>query len=573
MSQSITSGEVLGAGRSALTPAEQAEGYDALEALVRDRGKRLSVPVFQTDAADLGVDPDKGTPVSLYDKFFLANLPAARRKHYDCNACRRFVDRFGGLVTLDAEGAPHTAFWGMANVPEFFQEAVAAVQRHVLKSRVTGVFYSSEKDWGVAANVAGRGSPYEGQRWTHLSCNNAQVFSHPLHNADQSAAERKQDFILLKRTLADLPLSAAREVVRVLRADDLLSRTDKALGTAEWFLALKERLDLAKHSGRYDNLVWLAAATAPAGYVHFNSSGVLGTLFQDVMSGLDFEVIRRRWGEKMHPLKYRRTTAAPSEGQIKQAELNFQKLGSEKALARRFARLEEVVAAHKALWLPPVIAEAKPAEGGLFDVLRQQNKKEVKRVKLPPTEIRLTKFVAEVLPTAARIEGYVPYGDQTLYGLVTAVHEDAPPVLQWDGLAGHPRNPFSWFFHHDSSTAGRWNVTPCTWTEVTAVIRNPPFWHEPTQFAHHPEMVFFVLKDCHETRPTKGGGLFTESLKAEYHSVRSVVEAYVKQAVVAGAAEGTANGFALQAGAKFRFRVKVTDRNGDEREFFIDRWD
>ena len=33
----------------------------------------------------------------LYDTF-LRGLPAERRQHYNCNACRRFVEKFGRLV-------------------------------------------------------------------------------------------------------------------------------------------------------------------------------------------------------------------------------------------------------------------------------------------------------------------------------------------------------------------------------------------------------------------------------------------------------------------------------------------
>lgn len=53
----------------------------------------ISGPVFTTSA-----DPE-----ALWQSW-LAALPAHERQHHTCHECRRFVQRFGGLGTINASG-------------------------------------------------------------------------------------------------------------------------------------------------------------------------------------------------------------------------------------------------------------------------------------------------------------------------------------------------------------------------------------------------------------------------------------------------------------------------------------
>lgn len=103
-------------------------------------------PLFTTDATDLYAT-------------FLENLPATRRQHYECRACRKFVDKFGGLVTIDEGGAPMPLLWareGAANATssDFFGEAILALAERAIKAHVTGVFLNSEDTWGLACSTS-----------------------------------------------------------------------------------------------------------------------------------------------------------------------------------------------------------------------------------------------------------------------------------------------------------------------------------------------------------------------------------------------------------------------------------
>lgn len=541
---------------SAVVQSEKAEGYDRLEELVRTRVGSISGPVFTTSAKDLF-------------ETYLDNLPPGRRQHYNCNCCRRFIDRFGGLVTVNADGKTRSAMWhDYVDAPEVFRQFVFAVDADVRRAKVTGVFLSSEATWGTPENVPGPGSKYVGQRWTHLSGTNPWVWNGKSQTADQAMAEKKEDFNVLVRALVEYTPDVIREAIRALDAG-VLSRSEKAYQIGQWFLAVRVAWDSLRGSAK-TNKVWLAAATAPPGWCHVKNT-VIATLLDDIKAGMPFEAVSRRWKEKMHPLQYQRPTALKA-GNIEGAEKLIAKLGAGRSLERRFAKLEEVTA----VWNPSAVrAEPEPA-AGVFGYLKSRAKDAVRPVTplvLPAKKVSWLKFESDVLPSARTIEVLVPTGRASFFGMVTAAHADALPVLQWDGLDGQPRNPVSWYFYHSGSFAAVWGLQSGTYAKVAAVCHTPPHWQRPEQFAHQVRGAMFVLEGCRDVNHTAGGGLFPECLRAEFREVRASIAAHSNAAEIAGKDEGTANGLYVQQGSAFpKYRLRVTS-GGAPQEYIVDRWE
>lgn len=578
---------------SAFMVADEAgDGWPAFEELIRRQTAAVKGPLFMTNAgertervarpAEEGGGTVERTVTDLFG-VFLANLPADRRQYYNCNCCRRFVDRFGGLVTMDTDGNTAPLMWDKteAQTKGTFQPVVEALSTAVYKAKVTGVFLSSDPVWGTPFNDPGPGSKYEGRRWTHLSCPNPSVFAHKLLTADQVIAERREDFGLLCRTLASTPLDAAREAVRVLEAD-VLDRSDKSLGMAKWFLDL--RVMWEEYKGLLKtNRLWHAVATAPPGFAHARNA-MLGTLFTDIMAGMEFEAVRKRWREKMHPLQYQRPTALKA-GNIEVAEKVIEKLGAARSLERRYARLDEI---HRDFWRyfywKPTAAAEPAKTGGVFADLKptvpaKHAKPEVKPLDLPARTLTWARFRAEVLPTAAKIEFEVPHGNQPFVCLVTAVHADAPPILQWDEQTGdpsYPRNPVSWYIRAAGAPAHQWNLRAGTWVAVNAILPGPPEWQRPELFGHHGNRVVFVLQDARDA-VHRCGGLFPECLRAEFREAKAAIEALNNKGGPAAAPEdaGDANGIVFARGADQRWdcRVRVTDAAGNRADYRVDRWD
>ena len=153
----------------------------------------------------------------------------------------------------------------------------------------------------------------------------------------------------------------------------------------------------------------------------------------------------------------------------------------------------------------------------MFDHLKAKGTA-VKEVELPAKAMTWGKFRDTVLPDATGVEVELGLGGQPFYGLVTAVNQDAPPMLQWDGLEGQPRNPVSWYFWHGGSLATAWALAP-GWVQVDAIMLSPCHW-QSAKLSHQEQQIFFALSNARDSR-SAGGGYFPETLRAEYHGIRS----------------------------------------------------
>ncbi len=498
-------------------------------------------PLFQTDAA------------GLYEAY-LKCFPAADRAFHTCNACKRFIETYGGLVTIDEEGRTSPAVWDDEPYDRIAEgKAVAALAKIVRRAKVTGPFLTKEKTWG---------QPLTGN-WRHMAVTPpaALVFKERALTAGQTMAEKREDFKNVARALGEYPAAAVHQALALLKSDSLY-RAEKVLGPCQFLADLHAAVET--HKPRRNNIIWRAIATAPAGFCHPRSS-MVGTLLDDVVAGVEFGEASRKFRQKMSPLQYQRPTAPPSAGNIQAAEALVEKLGLAPAFERRFARLDEI----ETVWkhIPSAAPNATAAAGRLFGHLTPKvAPPAVQAVHAPAKTMTWVKFAASVLPEAKSIVLRAPSsGNYT--AILTAQNIDAPQILQWD----HPesRNPFSWYIYPGGSFASQWGIPGEQWVDVTAVTEAPSFWGGKRS-SHFPPGAILVIKGAVDSRDS-GNGLFPEILKADLHGVRSTVEAYSRRAKVLGREEASACGLGISGtnGAL----VRVTDRNGVKTEYRIDRFE
>lgn len=511
---------------------------------------------------------ERGGP-DLWD-LFLSNIPEALRQTHTCNACRDFVRTYGGLAVVSKNGLIEPVFWEESFAGEnvgVFGEAVAAIARAIRNSRVTGVFYTAEALWG---------KPETGH-WHHLSVTPPArfLFSDPLVSAWGARAKKDLERTLLIKAVLDFPFGVAQSAVKLLEGDHLY-RSEVVLGQAKWFLELQRTLLGLTHKLTWEAAIWHAVANAPAGFCHLRN-GMLGTVLSDLAAGLSFRDIQARFGEKMDPTRYQRPTAAPTVGAIDEAERVMRTLGVEAALARRFARLEDL---DGFLWRPGLAEAPQPAEGGgVFDRLRPRPVA-VESIETPATTMSWDKFRRRVLSggEVQSIEFYVPARPISFVALTTAVDPAAPPLLRWDRPESGKRNPVGWYAYEKGVSPGSVNLRSGTYCRVTAITSVPSEWASVSDEAPAEGVILF-LEGARDLDYTVGGLLFPESLRAEFHAIRRVLEAYSKVTALAGKDEATACGVAWGStggggGRPWRnpYRLRVTTKTGPAM-YDIDRWD
>lgn len=511
----------------------------AINARLRSSTEKGKTPLFTTDSDDLW-------------EAYLDAFPAEVRQYHNCHGCRQFIQRFGGLVTIDAKGAIASAIWHPDDAPERYRPAVRAMVGRLRKAKVTGVFLSSEANWGKAETGA----------WRHFAIKpmGALVFKRTVLTASQTRAEKTEDFKNVMFALEQFKPAHLETALSLLQTDALY-RSERVLGPAKWLQALQSAQAAARGDAK-QNVVWRAVATAPAGFCHPRSS-MIGTLLDDIAAGMDFEEVSRRFAAKMHPLQYLRPQAPPTAGEIEAAEKLIAQLDAAGALARRFARLDEV----QALWRPSP-SKAPEAVVGVFGHLKAKDAKaSPPAMKIPPQTMTWEKFQRTVLPTAEQIEFFVPEANQYYGALVTAVNADAPPILQWDHE--ERRNPVSWYVWVGGAKPKQFGLKGGQYRQVAAIAHQPSMWNGG--YEHQGTSLFLLLDGAKDSR-NADACLFPGMLKAEFHGVRSVIEAFSRDAKMQDVEGEAAAGLMLGKGQRWDVLIRVTS-GGKTLEYKLDRWD
>ena len=535
----------------ATTTEKQSPRDDYARVLTALRGHFASVvgsgvPLFTTDAEGLFAA-------------YIAAMPDHERQHHTCHCCRRFVETFGGLVSVAADGSVTPALWGPA--PDFYGDAHAAVARLVRRARITGVFVSDDKTWGT---------PITGD-WSHMSVIPPASMVYrptPLKTAFQSGAEKKEDYGMLCRGLADFPRDLVAQAATHL-GNGALYRSEKCEAIAKWLLALHDARSGVK--GRaVEGVTWLAVATAPPGFTHVRTS-MIGTLLEALAEGMDFAAVKARFDAKMHPLAYQRPQAAPSAGNIAQAEKVFAALGCASSLERRYARIEEITT----MWRPTTL-EKGPDAGGIFGHLTPKGAApKAPGAVAPAVTMTWEKFARTVLPDAVSVEYAIPPVVRLpLCAYVTAVHADAPPIIQWDSVDA--RNPVSLYVYSGGSLPSVWGLVAGRPVKVTAFALAPSMWSGDDKHKHHGKSVLAVLDGCKDGAEVRGAALFLEFLRSELREVRSTLEAYSASKTIAGREDASACGLVM-SGQSTNWNpapvFAVTSRTGTVAHYRLDRWD
>lgn len=412
------------------TPFSRMEdGYYEFEEAVAIRAALLddnvNTPVFVTDAE------------GLYE-MYLGNIsdPEARQ-HYTCNACRNFIERFGNLAMVNAEGKLESLMWDVDATPAFFKASVEAMQKAVENAKIKGVFYADAKKLGL---------PKTGE-WTHLHMilPREMVVNTRVKTAGQQMAEKREEYRILMDALNTFSMETINKAIEVCETDAAY-RADRVLGAAKAFREVKEIFDNTADANVKRNLIWMKVAKVPNGVFHIASSPV-GELMKNIMSGMSLRVSAMKFSEMMGG--YMVSTAAPTASAVESAERMIEKLGLADALERKYEAYANIPKdafvwedkGAAAIAAKAAEKAAKPA--GIFAKVQtkaQANAGQTMASDMPVSVMTWAKFARTILPEAREIAALTD-NRQRFMALVTAANADAENILQWD-------NTVSWYYNN-----------------------------------------------------------------------------------------------------------------------------
>lgn len=510
------------------------------------------------------------TDVTDLFQVFLDNLPADAAQHYTCNACRRFVNKYGSLVSITENGDIIPVMWPTTGVG-IFADAVEAVREYLItKAKVICVFYSDKTILGT---------PQTGD-WSHMSVQiNRRLFTN-YHvgvygkNCGQMMSASVHDYITLRNAIKDYDISVVTEAMKLINSGALY-RSDKVRDACNAFNGLLE--DIKGETPKIkSNKIWYYIANATdARYLHIKSS-VLGTLFDDIKNGVEMDTIISKFNDKMDPMHYQRPQAAPSTGNINRAEQLFAELGfTNKSLERRFASVDDL----ETIWKPCVCEEDDTEkQSSVFGRLKNQAKDALKISKtdgivVDRGSMTWNKFCTEILPYAKklRIRNGRSIPTPIIATFLTAVYPDDKCIFRYG-------NHVSYYMYNNAPIIS-FGIKDDA--EIVAISYDPELWGKKDDMINgDTDGVTLVLKgakDCQriENNKVAGTGIFPEDLIPEFREIRSTIAAYSSTDYIQDSGVGYATGVRLQRGINYNHMIRLiveTDTMGTL-SVNIDRWE
>lgn len=397
--------------------------------------------------------------------------PMAKKTEHDCSACRHFVRRAGGIVTLSPDGKGLNTVWDDAAESGRigFYSAVALALRDAVRSAgVRDVFRVGARETQFGAEVTRSMDPATGRAvtWGHFWTGEIpQRFRVAM--PDTERGNSRTTVQLLERGLAELSPGAVSTVMELIRSNAVYRGQEHEHAVAEFQRLQRASLALPDPARR--SLHAWANASSPA--ARFRNT-VIGTLVQDLSEGVDLERAVASFEAKVAPQNYRRTTALITPGMVKSAMATVAELGLETALERRFATVADV-SVRDVRWVDNSVQPLMKG-GGIADVLMRHAEASSAPASAAgdaerAEEISLDDFMATVLPGATGLEVLFAgelAGD--LFSLTAPVHPEPKRLFAWG-------NDFAWSYA-GNLTDGIKERVKAAGGKVTGVLRVSLSW-------------------------------------------------------------------------------------------------
>jgi hypothetical protein len=429
-------------------------------------------------------------------------------------------------------------------------KAHASLNDSLAKQKIESQWFSKETTIGYPATYVD-----EHTFWTHMSVDIPKhlVKHGDAHSCIAYSKERFRSLMNEDTGIHQVKLADLGTAIQFFKNNEL-NRSERFLAMSQFHYTIRESLTSPENKNRLNPLLWRQLTHAPKGWENSNST-MVGQLYSWIEKGIPLHEIKRRWNERVSGEVYQRPQAAPSEQTIRQGEELVAKLGIEKALHRRFAKLEEI----DCFWKPTKVEPVESTQGGIFSKIIPKKDSTVVneyQYNATPKTITWEKFVEKILPDVIAMRFKAPPRGN-FCAMTTQTYDDAPPIMKWD--KEEKRYPVSGYVYHQGSVSTQWGLQGGTWYKVTGI----------TSIPSADEAYVFLIEGCVDKNTGQGIALFPDNLKSELHGVRSVIEAYSNSEQLAGQEEASACGYQV-ARNNFNVNIEVTTSEGKQ-EYFIDR--
>lgn len=354
------------------------------------------------------------------------------RTEHDCSTCKQFIRRVGAVVAA-VDDKIHTVWDTAAKSAQHpFSQVAATLATIVRAAAVADIFRTSDKEsqfgsrqtryLDAAGIVKSHDHFYTGEIPRRLR----------VGSPDAARGEYRTTVAVFRRGLEELTADAVETVLSLIDANNLYRGEEHRRAVVEF----QQAQQLYVRTTDKNLFAWLNAHRPAARF----RNTVIGTLVQDISTGMDVDAAVRAFETKVAPQNYKRTTAVITPMMVKKAMETIAALGLEPALERRFAVISDV-SVRDVLW---VDGFAKPLmKGGIGDALMQHAST---AAPTKPSDgdnaeaVSVDDFITKILPTATNIELlFKSEHIGNLVSLTAPVHPEPKQLFRWP-------NDFAWSY-------------------------------------------------------------------------------------------------------------------------------
>lgn len=346
------------------------------------------------------------------------------RQSFTCNACKSFIHNHGGLVTLN-DDLSTTSIWEGLTLPDPYGHVAAIMDALVTNAAISAVFVPQERTLG--------NSMVKGQNYELLESGDSLLRHHFYYEIPSSyqfkfdsGHKSVENFQMLGRALTGLTLDATETLLELAGQINTGSLGDIKPALLSW-----REVQVAYAKVPYDNFLWGMVTNFAACRI---KNSALGTILEDLSSGMDVNIAIERFEKKVNGANYKRPNPIFTPRMVEEARKTIQELGFEGSLARRHAITQDIPVTQVLF----VNASIRPqlAGGNIFDQLKIKATKPIQNLD-KVEEIPVASFLSDVLPNVESLELFLePQHKQNLVSLTAPVDPDAPSLFKWqNGLA------------------------------------------------------------------------------------------------------------------------------------------
>jgi hypothetical protein len=369
---------------------------------------------------------------------YIASFPAGtnplfkKRTEHDCSACKHFIRRFGGVVTLK-DGKVRT-IWDIALHEDPYQTVADAMARVVRNAAITDIFVTHEALIGVERSIQQISTGL--LTWSHLHAKlPPNLVAQKSSSLPELQAAIRDVKTVLKRSLDELNPVTVETVFELIVQRSLYKGEEWEGPLRKFYVLLQQYHNSKLNEAIKDRLVWEWALTVgPVVGKIYNHS--IGTLLKDIESGIDLDEAVKRYEAIVAPSNYKRPKPIFTRKMLENAQKTLEDLGMTNALGRRFAVTEDVSVTNVLFADRDAVRRMK---GSVFDEMAQSvavNPRDFSRVE----EIGIDEFIKNVLPSTTSISAlFESRHGANRVSVIAPQDSTAPTLFKWG-------NPFSWAY-------------------------------------------------------------------------------------------------------------------------------